>query len=89
MTLEDYLKLLGGTGRAIREDKAGYIDAAHLPILQRLGLEGRAWQELSQSFENLFHSLVGRPDKVEAVVKARAQHWVQGIGNCRRYFSPG
>ncbi len=85
----DYLDLLDWTGRAIREDKAGYIDAAQLPILQRLGLDGRAWQELSQSFERLFHSLVGRPEKVEAVVEARSQRWVQGIGNCRRYFSPG
>ena len=85
----DYLALLDWTGRAIREDKAGHIDAAQLPILQRLGLDGRAWQDLSQSFESLFHSLVGRPDKVEAVVEARAQHWAKGIGNCRRYFSPG
>jgi len=88
-SLEDYLELLDCTGRAIREDKAGHIDASHLPILQRLGLEGHAWQELSQSFEKLFHSLVGHPDRVETVVEARSQHWVQGIGNCRRYFSPG
>ncbi len=54
-----------------------------------MSLDGRAWQKLSQSFERLFHSLVGRPEKVEAVVEAREQHWVQGIGNCRRYFSPG
>ena len=85
----DYLELLDWTGRAIRDDKAGYMDAAQLPILQRLGLEARSWQELSQSFESLFHSLVGRPEKVEVVVEARAQHWAQGIGNCRRYFSPG
>jgi len=88
-SLEDYLELMDWTGRAIREDKAGHIDATQLPILQRLSLDGRAWQKLSQSFERLFHSLVGRPEKVEAVVEAREQHWVQGIGNCRRYFSPG
>ena len=88
-SLGDYLELLDWTGRAIREDKAGHIDATQLPILQRLGLEGHAWQELSQSFENLFHSLVGQPDRVEALVEARSQRWVQGIGNCRRYFSPG
>ncbi|WP_456446865.1 transposase [Thiolapillus sp.] len=88
-SLEDYLELMDWTGRAIREDKAGYIDAAQLPILQRLGLEGRSWQELTRSFERLFHSLVGRPDRMEVVVETRAQRWVQGIGNCRRYFSPG
>ena len=85
----DYLELLDWTGRAIREDKAGHIDATQLPILQRLGLEGRAWLELSRAFENLFHSLAGRPYRVEAAVEAREQRWVQGIGNCRRYFSPG
>jgi hypothetical protein len=88
-SLKDYLKLLDWTGRVIREDKAGHIDATQSPVLHRLGLEERSWQELTHSFENLFHSLVGRPDKVEAVAEARAQHWVQGIGNCRRYFSTG
>ena len=88
-SLADYLELVDWTGRAIREDKAGHIDAAHWPILQRLGLEAKAWQALSQSFETLFHSLVGHPDQVEAVVAARSQRWVHGIDNCRRYFSPG
>ena len=87
-SLRDYLELMDWTGRAIREDKAGHIDSTQLPILQRLGLDGRAWIDLSLSFETLFHSLVGRPERVEAVTKAQSQHWAQGIANCRRYFSP-
>ena len=87
--LEDYLELADWTGRAIREDKAGHIEAAHAPILQRLGMETQAWLTLTQSFEKLFHSLVGHPERLETIVAARSQRWVQGIAHCRQYFSPG
>ncbi len=87
-SLADYLELMDWSGSAIREDKTGHIDSVQLPILQRLGLEGRSWVELTLSFETLFHSLVGQPERVEAVVQGQSQHWAQGIGNCRRYFSP-
>ncbi len=69
-SLADYLELMDWSGRAIREDKTGHIDSVQLPILQRLGLEGRSWVELTLSFETLFHSLVGQPERVEAVVQA-------------------
>jgi REP element-mobilizing transposase RayT len=87
-SLADYLELMDWSGRAIREDKAGHIDSAQLPILQRLGLDGCSWMNLTLSFETLFHSLVGRPERVEAVAQDQSQRWAQGIGNCRRYFSP-
>ena len=38
-SLIDYCELVDCTGRCIREDKAGYIERHHSPILERLGLE--------------------------------------------------
>jgi hypothetical protein len=37
-SLIDYCELVDCTGRCIREDKAGYIEHHHSPILDRLGL---------------------------------------------------
>jgi hypothetical protein len=38
-SLIDYCELVDCTGRCIREDKAGYIEQHHSPILARIGLD--------------------------------------------------
>jgi REP element-mobilizing transposase RayT len=86
-SLRDYLELVDWSGRAIREDKARHIDQQLPPILQRLGLNEPSWLTLAHSFENLFHSLVGRPEQLEAIARQQARQWVRGIGPCRHYFS--
>jgi hypothetical protein len=42
-SLIDYCELVDCTGRCIREDKAGYIEQHHSPILARLGLDSEQW----------------------------------------------
>ena len=57
--LEDYLELIDLTGRIIREDKRGSIDASLAPILQRINLTSVQWLEVSTEFEKRFGSAVG------------------------------
>ena len=45
--LKDYLELVDWTGRCIREDKRGSIDAATPTILQKLGIDEQEWLMLS------------------------------------------
>jgi len=52
--LKDYCDLVNVTGRCIREDKAGYIDTSHSPILERLGLDSQQWLTLTTEFEKHF-----------------------------------
>ena len=52
--LTDYLELVDWTGRVIREDKRGAIDAELPPILERLGIEPKHWLFLTQHFESRF-----------------------------------
>jgi hypothetical protein len=41
--LDEYLELLDWTGRVLRPDKPGAIAGSLPPILERLGLQEKAW----------------------------------------------
>jgi hypothetical protein len=41
--LNDYLRLVDWTGRAIREDEKGAIPSEFAPMLERIGLNPDAW----------------------------------------------
>ncbi|MCP4390792.1 MAG: transposase [Gammaproteobacteria bacterium] len=47
----DYLKLVDWTGRIIRKDKRGYIDAELPPILERLQISPDQWRINATQFE--------------------------------------
>ncbi len=50
----DYLTLVDWTGRAIRNDKRGFIPDSLPPILTRLGIEEKTWLENSSQFERRY-----------------------------------
>lgn len=51
---EDYLSLVDWTGRAVRDDKKGAIDASLPPILERLNSTSERWITLSGQFEKIY-----------------------------------
>ena len=52
--LKDYLELVDQTGRLLRDDKRGSI-ALHLPpILERLGIDQKAWLNNATAFEQIY-----------------------------------
>jgi hypothetical protein len=57
--LEDYLELVDWTGRAILENKRGYIPENQPPILEHLQIDPKHWLYMSQHFESRFKGLVG------------------------------
>jgi hypothetical protein len=57
--LKDYLELVDWTGRAILENKRGYIPVHQPPILERLHIEPKHWLYITQNFESRFKGLVG------------------------------
>ena len=62
--LIDYFELVDWTGRAIREDKRGYISESAPPILQRLNISPAHWIEITSSFECRFKGIVGTVESV-------------------------
>jgi hypothetical protein len=84
--LADYLELVNWTGRAVREDKHGFIAEDLPPILDRLGITSDAWLQLATEFETQFCCWVGHPGRVEEVCQQGGQRWARGIRACRQLF---
>jgi len=84
--LTDYLALVDWTGRLLRENKKGVIDAVPPPIIKHLNIEPRYWLYLSCNFESLFKSLVGAAHKLKCACQVLGYQRTPGITNCETYF---
>jgi hypothetical protein len=85
----DYLELVDWTGRAIREDKRGFIPVDVPPILSRLGVEAESWIETVRHFRRYFYDFVGPGDILAQHSRALGRSWLRGVGACRRLLSGG
>jgi hypothetical protein len=54
ISMLQYLELLDGTRREIREDKYGSIPKHLAPILARIGLDNHGWYDLVKRFGKVF-----------------------------------
>ncbi len=85
-TLKDYLELADWTGRNVRDDKRGSIDASTPSILQKLQLDEDTWMETVQGFSKGFYSFVGPEEQLKSLCQKQKRHWVRGINACRKLF---
>jgi REP element-mobilizing transposase RayT len=67
-TLKDYCELVDATGRAIREDKKGFIHDSLPPILSRLGLDDVAWLGELNQFNTKGKRAFGAIEKLKVYV---------------------
>ena len=74
------------TGRAIREDKRGAIHATLPPILERLNIEPRHWQYMTQHFESRFKGWVGKAYELKQVCQKLGYQRTPGLKACAEYF---
>jgi len=68
-TLSDYCDLVDATGRAIRDDKKGFINNGLPPILTRLGLDDVTWLDELNQFNTKGKRAFGAIEKLKAYVK--------------------
>jgi REP element-mobilizing transposase RayT len=85
-TLRDYLMLLDWSGRAIRADKRGTIDARAPPILDRLKIDAYAWTKAMRPNGNVFGRALGQLDRLRHHAKMLGQSWIKGIAEARRLY---
>ena len=84
--LTDYLELVDWTGRVIREDSCGAIDASLPPIFERLAIEPKHWLFLAQHFESRFKGLVGGAHQLKQACRALGYQRTPGLKSCETYF---
>jgi hypothetical protein len=83
---EDYLELVDWTGRAIRPDKRGHIDAAQPKILDRLGIDGEAFISQAGRLLQVFGTAVGAPQSLVDACAKRQVKYLRGAHAARQLF---
>ena len=87
--LLDYFELIDWTGRAIRDDKKGYIPKHVQPLLQKLDLNQENWLDNVRHFERRFFNAVGRPQRMRSISDAmEGRSWFKGVNRCESLYSP-
>ncbi|MCE2596392.1 transposase [Motilimonas cestriensis] len=81
---EEYLQLVDWTGRAIRDDKRGYIPANQPNLLHELGIEQDSWLQLVSHFSRSFGSAAGSWEHLTAHSRNAGHCWTRGQMACNR-----
>lgn len=84
--LQDYLRLLDYTGRAVRADKPGAIDASLPAILDRLAIDTEAWTRAMRPAGNVFGRAIGRLDRLRLHATTLGQSWIRGLSQARALY---
>ena len=85
----DYLALSDWTGRAIREDKRGFIPHDIPPILTRLGIDENAWVETVRYYGPRFGRAVGPVERLRRWAQRLENKWLRGWKpSCALYSTP-
>ena len=85
--LKSYLELVELTGRCIREDKRGYIESTHLPLLERVNISPENWLKLTTQFTRVFHGAVGRPASQVSYCENLKRKRRSNISNCEKLLA--
>lgn len=76
--LMDYLELVDSTGRAVRADKRGAISERAAGILNRLGIDERAWLRHMRPRKQRLPAAVGSLERLKAYAASTGRKWVSG-----------
>ncbi|MES9851430.1 MAG: transposase [Candidatus Thiodiazotropha sp. L084R] len=82
--LTDYLQLVDWSGRAILENKRGFIANDLPPILERLEIDPKHWLYMTQHFESKFKGLVGATYSLKLACEQLGYHRTPNLTACQR-----
>jgi REP element-mobilizing transposase RayT len=84
----EYFDLVDISGRAIRSNKRGSIDATLAPILLRIGANPEAWPETISRFGSKFHLVAGLLANLRLFADQLGRRWLKGIAAAQSAFAP-
>ena len=84
--ITDYFQLVDWAGRAIRDDKRGFIANDLPPILKRLEIDADAWLQTLQPKKSAFVRAIGRAGALQEYAERVGKEWLHGTGVARRVF---
>ena len=87
MTAVEYFDLVDKSGRIIRSDKRGAIDADLAPILLRIGANPQAWLETISQFESRFCLAAGLLPNLRNFAQQIGRKWLKGVAIARTAFA--
>ena len=87
MTEIEYFDLVDSSGRMIRSDKPGAIDADLAPILQRIGANTDAWMDTISRFERKFCLAAGLVSHMRLFADHIGCRWLKGLKAARAAFA--
>jgi len=66
-SLKDYFELADWTGRAVRDDKRGYIPDKEPKIISKLGIDVERWLDTVKEYGESYHAFVGSEKQLKEV----------------------
>jgi len=87
MTAKEYFELVDRSGRLIRSDKRGVIDAALAPILLRIGAKPEAWTDTISDFGDTFRLVAGLVSNLRTFADQLGKCWFTGLSAARNAFA--
>ncbi len=87
MTAAEYIDLVDKSGRLIRSDKRGAMDADLAPILLRIGANPEAWSETITRFGSKFRLAAGRLPNLRKFADQLGRRWLTGVTAARAAFT--
>ena len=87
MTATDYFDLVDTSGRILRSDKHGAIDADLAPILLRIGANPEAWIDTVSRFGAKFRLAAGLVSSLRSFADQLGRRWLTGIAAARAAFA--
>ena len=86
-TAEEYFDLVDRSGRLMRSDKRGAMDAGLAPILLRIGANPAAWSEAISCFGSRFRLAVGLLSNLRNLADQLGKRWFTGVAAARAAFA--
>jgi REP element-mobilizing transposase RayT len=86
MTAAEYFNLVDQSGRLLRPDKRGGIDAGLKPILLRIGANPDAWVDTISQFGRNFHLAAGLLPNLRNFAHQLGKRWFTGVRAAKTAF---